>query len=275
MLIRSCKNSYLFAITLMAIITLTTDLGSTDHYVAALKGTLLSLAPSVVSVDITHDIAPFNIMEAAFAVRSVFSRFPAGTIHVIGVDPEGGSRRTAIVCSWQGHLFVAPDNGVMSLIRTKGESQCRLVMREELFPKTGKAFLASNFYVPVAAWLANGGRFEDIGDEYEMREFFWGEPTYSENSLRGTILHIDRFGNAITNLRKDEFMRIKGDRSFQIFIRNLRLQRIVSSYGDVGRGEALALFSDSGHLEIALREGSAAQLLGLKEQDMLTIEFYE
>jgi S-adenosylmethionine hydrolase len=162
----------------------------------------------------------------------------------------------------------------MSLIRTKGEGECRLIQREELAPKSGKAFLAQNYFVPTAAWLANGGKFEDLGEPHDMREFLWGEPTYSENSLRGTILHIDRFGNAITNLRRDEFLRIKGDRSFQIFIRNLRLQRIVSAYGDVARGEALALFSDSGHLEIALREGSAAQLLGLKEQDMLTIEFY-
>ena len=107
-----------------------------------------------------------------------------------------------------------------------------------------------------------------------MLEYFWGEPTYSENSLRGIIVHIDHFGNAITNITKKEFLRLKGDRSFQIFIRSLRLQRIVSTYSDVSKGEALAIFGQSGHLEIAIREGSAEQLLGLSNQDMLTIEFY-
>ena len=115
---------------------------------------------------------------------------------------------------------------------------------------------------------------ESLGTSGEIKEYRWGEPSFTENSLRGVILHIDHFGNAITNVRKDPFMEIKGDKSFQIFIRNLRMQRIVGSYADVAKGEALALFSDNGHLEIAIREGSAAQLLGLKVQDMITIEFY-
>jgi hypothetical protein len=92
--------------------------------------------------------------------------------------------------------------------------------------------------------------------------------------MRGIIMHIDHFGNAITNIRKSEFLRVKGERSFQVFIRNVRLQRIVSTYSDVAKGEALAIFGEHGHLEISIREGAASQLLGLKEQDMLTIEFY-
>lgn len=259
----------------MAIITLTTDLGRRDHYAASLKGTLLSLCPAATLVDITHDIAPFNYLEAAFILKSAFHKFPEGTIHLIGVDPEGGARMNALVMAYRGHFFVAPDNGVLSLIREKEACDCFLIPAPEATGvPSGRAFHAQNRLAPVAAQLAEGAAVESLGTPHEIREYLWGEPSYTNNSLRGVIVHIDHFGNAITNITKDNFMETKGSRSFQVFIRNLRLQRIVSAYGDVSKGEALAIFSDNGHLEIALREGSAAQLLGLKVQDMLTIEFY-
>lgn len=259
----------------MAIITLTTDLGARDHYSASLKGTLLSLSPSAQLVDITHDISPFNVMEAAFILKSCFLKFPQGTVHLIGVDPEGGTKQPTLVMFLQGHYFIAPDNGVLSLIRREAEAACILVDEGELPPlSSGRAFLAIRRLAPVAAQLATGRPMEEMGEEHFIRESLWGEPSYTNNALRGVILHIDHFGNAITNILKDEFMRVKGDRSFQVFIRNLRLQRIVNSYGDVAKGEALVIFSENGHLEIGLREGSAAQLLGLKVQDMLTIEYY-
>ena len=259
----------------MAIVTLTTDLGSRDHYAASLKGTLLSMCPEVVLVDITHDISKFNVLEAAFILKSAFPKFPPGSIHLVGVDPEGGSRQSCVVVEYKGHVFVAPDNGVLSLITRSEPVHCYQIGEEVLPPvRSGKAFLALRQLAPVAAMLAQGKSPDSFGPAHEMRIAYWGEPTYTENSLRGIVLHVDHFGNAITNITKEEFLRIKGSRSFQIFIRNVRLQRIVNSYGDVSRGEALAIFSESEHLEIAMREGSAAQLLGLKSQDMLTIEFY-
>ncbi len=259
----------------MPIITLTTDLGSRDHYAASLKGVLCSLVPGVQLIDISHDISHFNILEAAFILKSCFSKFPPGTIHVISIDPEGSSRTETLVMEYQGHLFVAPDNGVLSLIRGGDAVDC-IKVDDSIMPplSQGRAFLAIRRLAPSAALLATGGTFEEMGEPSEIKEFFWGEPSYTENSLRGIILHIDHFGNAITNITKDEFLRLKGFRSFQLFIRSLRLPRIVTSYGDVSKGEALAIFSESGYLEIAIREGSAGQLLGLKTHDMLTIEFY-
>lgn len=259
----------------MAIITLTTDLGSRDHYAAALKGTLISLCPGTQLIDISHDVSHFNTMEAAFILKSAFEKFPPGTIHLIGVDPEGTSRQSSLVMLYKGHVFVGPDNGVLSLIRRSDEAECFKVDDENQPALTkGRAFLAQRRLAPVAARLASGEAPESLGGAHEMQQYLWGEPSYTDNSLRGVILHIDHFGNAITNILKDEFMGRKGSRSFQIFIRNLRLQRIVTSYGDVARGEALAIFSENGHLEISIREGSAAQLLGLNVQDMLTIEYY-
>lgn len=259
----------------MAIITLTTDLGSRDHYAASLKGTVLRLCPQVTLVDVSHDISPFNVMEAAFILKSAFHKFPEGTIHLVGVDPEGGKQIKTLVMWLKGHYFVGPDNGLMSLIQQGSDYECISVHPQEAENRVhGRAFLAQNRLAPVACALATGTAMGDLGEKHEIQNYHWGAPSYTENSLRGVIVHIDHFGNAITNILKENFLETKGDRTFQIFIRNLRVQRIVTTYGDVSKGEALAIFSDNGHLEIALREGSAGQLLGLKVQDMLTIEFY-
>ena len=163
----------------------------------------------------------------------------------------------------------------MSLIQENQAAQTVLIDPERLPPLSrGRAFLAQMRLVPIAVQLALATSLDEIGDHYDPKEIYWGEPSYVGNSLRGMVLHIDHFGNAITNIVRSTFMETKGSRSFQIFIRNLRMQRIVNGYGDVSKGEALAIFSENDHLEIAIREGSAAQLLGLKVQDMLTIEFY-
>ncbi len=259
----------------MAVITLTTDLGTRDHYAASLKGTLLSLVPGALIVDISHEIAHFNLLEAAFVAKSACPKFPEGSIHIIGVDPEGGSRLSMVVMRQDGQYYLAPDNGVLSLIRTSEEAECIIVDMETMsLAANGRAFLAQNRLAPIAAALANGQSMAALGTVATIKEFRWGEPSYTENSLRGVIVHIDHFGNAITNIQKEPFLKIKGERSFQVFIRNLRIQRIVGSYADGSKGDSLAIFSDNGHLEIAIREGSAAKLLGLKVQDMITIEFY-
>ncbi len=225
------------------VITLTTDLGTRDHYAASLKGSLLTMQPGAVVVDITHEIAHFNLLEAAFVAKSACFKFPKGSVHIIGIDPEGGSRIGVVAMAQDGHFFVAPDNGVLSLIREGGDAECVLVNVDHLpLPPHGRSFLAQNRLVPVAAAIASGADLASLGQSGEIKEYRWGEPSFTENSLRGVILHIDHFGNAITNVRKDPFLVTKGDKSFQIFIRNLRMQRIVNSYADVAKGEALALF---------------------------------
>lgn len=261
---------------LPGIITLTTDLGRRDHYVASLKGTLLSLCRDANLIDVTHEISPFNTLQAAFVLKSSFHKFPEGTIHIVGVDPEGGRHNRMLVMHLRGHYFIAPDNGVMSLIREGHPCESIAVDEEKLaLEGGGKAFLAQNRMAPIAALLVNGTPMEELGEPHTIREYLWGAPSYTNNALRGAIVHIDHFGNALTNITKENFLKVKGERAFNVFIRNLRLSRIVSSYGDVAKGEALAIFSDNDHLEIALREGSASQLLGLKVMDMLTVEFSE
>ncbi len=258
----------------MAIITITSDLGDKDYYVPSLKAALLNLAPQAHLIDLSHTLPLFDILETAFLVKNAYHRFPEGSIHLIAVDPDSGTQ-APVAMKMNGHFFIAPDNGILSLIRENEENESRDITNEELYlNRKGRSFFSLNFLVPAAAFLAMGGKFEALGEVSQIKELFWGEPSYSENALRGLIQHIDRFGNAVTNIKKTTFMDVKLDRSFQIFIRNVRLQRIISSYADVAKGEALALFGDHGLLEIAIREGSAQQLLGLKTHDMLTIEYY-
>lgn len=258
----------------MALITLTSDLGVRDPYAAALKGTLYALCPGVAIIDISHSVSHFNTLEAAYLLRSAWPRFPEGTIHIIAVDPEGNPARLTLAMKLQGQWFLAADSGVLSLIRGELPAEVYAITDPSLVLNSlSKSFPSQNLYAPVAAWIALGGDPAQAGEPFAMREMLWGEPSYSGDSLRGTIIHIDHFGNAVTNIRRAEFLQLKGDRRFEIFIRNLKLRKIYSSYADVARGEALALFGDNQLLEISIREGSAAQLLGLKVHDMLTIEF--
>ena len=258
----------------MAIVTLTSDLGDQDHYSATLKAALLRLQPGITLVDISHNVPSFNLPAAAFLLRNACFRFPEGSIHLVAVDPDSGTV-PVVAMLHKGHYFIAPDNGILHLVKRGEDFEVVTIQRPDLMQiPNNRSFIAHNLLAPVAAFLAGGGKFEELGEKTGMKNLIWGEPTYADNSLRGTIIHIDRFGNAITNIEKNEFLKIKGDRSFQIFIRNLRLQRIMSSYADVPKGEAIAIFGEHGFLEIAQREGSADRYLGIETHNMLTIEFY-
>ena len=258
----------------MPIITLTSDLGYSSHYAAVLKGVIASLYPDARLVDVTHNVSNFDIMEAAYLVKNTFPAFPAGTIHIVAVDPEHHPADGGIVVACHDQYFIGPNNGVLSLICDQAETRCVEIVNEGLikseFPRS---FRAARMFAPAAAFLASGGTLSEVGPVVEMRELRWGEPSYSGNCLRGKIIHIDKFGNAITNIGKAGFLDLKNGRSFEIFIRNVRLKRIVNTYSDVSKADALAIFGESNHLEIAMREASAAELLGLKVHDMITIEF--
>ncbi|MDP5171444.1 MAG: SAM-dependent chlorinase/fluorinase [Bacteroidia bacterium] len=259
----------------MPIITLTSDLGDGSHYSAIVKGAILRLLPSANLVDVTHTISNYDIMHAAYVVGRSFRAFPEGTVHVVAVDPEQAEEQAeAIAVAWEGHYFVGPNNGVLSLIcdQLPVESR-RIVMSSVLLDQYPRSFRAARVFAPAAAFLASGGELEELGPEVPLKDLRWGDPSYSNNCLRGKIIHIDRFGNAITNIHKNEFLELKMERRFEIFIRNVRLRRIVTTYSDVSKADALAIFGESDRLEIAMRETSAAELLGLKLHDMITIEF--
>jgi S-adenosylmethionine hydrolase len=258
----------------MPIITLTTDLGAQGHYAAVLKGIIYRLCSQATIVDVSHMVSNFDIMEAAFVVRAMAFSYPRGSIHLIGVDPEGAVEALPVVMHYKEQFFVGPNNGLMSLIANGGTGELVSIDHEGLISSDHpKSFRAARIFAPTAAFLASGGKLEEIGKPATMRELRWGAPTYAGDSLRGNIIHIDRFGNAITNIQRDYFLKVRNDRSFEIFLRSLRLKRIVTTYSDVGKSDALAIFGAQNFLEIAIREASAAELLGLSVHDMVTVEF--
>ncbi|MEM6799968.1 MAG: SAM-dependent chlorinase/fluorinase [Bacteroidota bacterium] len=258
----------------MSIITLTSDLGNDSHYAAIVKGVIMSLYPAARLLDITHNIPSFDTMQAAYIVKHSFSAFPEGSIHIVAVDPEKGKSDMGMVMAYNKHFFVGPDNGVMSLISDSQSAICHRIENEGLLrTQYPSSFRAARSFAPTAAFLASGGTLAEVGEPFDMQTLHWGAPSYSENCLRGKVIHIDKFGNAVTNIDKTNFLKLKADKRFEIFIRNVRLQRIVNTYADVGKADALAIFGENQFLEIAMREASAAQLLGLKVHDMITIEF--
>lgn len=258
----------------MPIITLTSDLGDASHYPAIIKGVILARCPAATLIDVTHNIPSFDVMQAAYVLRHIYPAYPPGTIHVVAVDPEANGQPDGVVMRYRNQTFIGPDNGTLSLIASGDVQQGYAIEHPEvLAPQFPRSLRAARILGPAAAFLAQGGHMESLGAPVSLRDLRWGEPSYSSNCLRGKIIHIDKFGNAITNIRREGFLHLKQNRRFEIFIRNIRLRRIVNTYADVAKADALAIFGEGDHLEIAMREASAADLLGLKVHDMITIEF--
>ncbi|MDX2283606.1 MAG: SAM-dependent chlorinase/fluorinase [Bacteroidia bacterium] len=258
----------------MPIVTLTSDMGHDNHYAAVVKGILLSLRPGLTLVDVTHTVANYDLLQAAFIVQHAAPAFPAETIHLIAVDPDLSDGGQGVVMRYRDQWFVGPNNGILTLISNGEVREAIDIQREDLLIRSyPPSFRAARVFAPAAAFLAGGGAAAELGPQVALRDLRWGEPVSNGHSLRGKIIHIDKFGNAITNIRRDGFLHMKQGRRFEIIIRNVRLRRIVNAYSDVARADALALFGESNNLEIAMREASAAELLGLKVHDMITIEF--
>jgi S-adenosylmethionine hydrolase len=235
------------------LITLLTDFGTADGYVAELKGVLLSQAPGCQVIDLSHDIPAHEIDTARLAVARFWQRFPAATIHLVVVDPGVGSDRQAIVVMSEGRFLVGPDNGVLSPALLLPGAQ---VVSLPVPPDAAPTFHGRDVFAPAAAALARGELFESLGvplaDPVIRRT---PEPVREDGGwLRGEVIVVDRFGNAVTNLHAVH----GGD--VRVGERNIPLRR---TYADVESGEAVALIGSSGLVEIAVRDGSASYSLGL------------
>ncbi len=265
-----------------AIITLTTDMGTRDHYVAAVKGAILTQAPEALIVDVSHGITPFNNAQAAFVLRNCYRDFPAGTIHVIGVNPETDGKTPHLVARHDGHFFVGADNGIFSLL-FDGRPQ-------EAFELTIKldddhaAFPTKNVFVKAACHLARGGTPEVIGRKVaSVREQLGFRPAVDKEGIRGAVMYVDAYGNAITNISRELFEGTVRNRTFRIaFSRSANdITTVHQSYGEVPAGERVALFGASGFLELAVNKGvegaggGAARLFGLRVQDPVRIDLLE
>ncbi len=259
----------------MKIITLTTDLGLMDPYVAMVKGTLFRLYPPIQVVDISHTIENYDTQRCALMLKLAYPTFPTGSIHIFGADPMGSATQGGIVAFYNGHYFVGPDNGIMTLIAGNDTFECRRISNPDLLSTNLKpSFLILDLYAPAAALLASGADLDEIGPETEPKETTYPEPVYSDPFIRGQIIHVDHFGNCISNIPRTLFSAAKKERSFKITVRNHALNRIFLGYEkSMHGGDPIAIFGSHGNLEICVILGSACSLLGLNIGHNITLEY--
>jgi S-adenosyl-L-methionine hydrolase (adenosine-forming) len=239
------------------IITLLTDFGTADSYVAEVKGVLLGGAPGATLVDVTHDISPGDIRSAAYVLGRAWHRFPAGTVHLAVVDPGVGSARAALALSAHGHCFVGPDNGVFTPIYHDAEVEAiALPIPSEAAP----TFHGRDLFAPAAAALAAGAALASLGQRFaDIPERLAYTPPHAEGrSIVGEIVYVDRFGSLISNVGAEQILA-----HAVIEIEELEVGPLMQTYNDVAPGNLLAYIGSGGAVEIAVRDGSAAERLGV------------
>jgi S-adenosylmethionine hydrolase len=249
------------------IVTLLTDFGEQDWYVAAMKGVILSRFPSCRLVDISHDIPPGEVFSGSYVLSEAFHFFPEGTVHVAVVDPGVGGKRRALAATAEGHLLLGPDNGLLSLSHRGAEGGSVRAIRQEKFclEPLSRTFHGRDLFAPVAALMAQGGNPHDLGPEIRgWTRLEFPAVSWEGGALMGKVIHTDRFGNGITNLTKEDVRERFGDLSVEVTVGNTVLRPIRGTYTDVPPGEALALVGSSGRVEISVNGGSARAQLGLQ-----------
>ena len=245
-------------------ITLLTDFGTADYFVGAVKGAILSVNPKAVIVDITHEIPPQDIETGAFTLLASYQTFPAGTIHVAVVDPGVGSTRRPIVVSTNDQLFVGPDNGIFSYICDRESSHRTFHITAEKYfrPSRSSTFHGRDIFAPVAAALSNGVKPEELGREIEDEVRLEA----LDQVLR--IINIDRFGNCVTNITRDQ---LKSEEGISLFINGKTIRNFRKFYGEDPSSTPFAIWGSAGFLEISVNGGSAAKLLRIKRGDKVLI----
>jgi S-adenosyl-L-methionine hydrolase (adenosine-forming) len=254
----------------MAIITLTSDWGYRDHYIGAVKGRLLSLIPDAIIVDISHAIDRYNSSHAAFVVRNAYHAFPAGTIHIIGVNSIAGIRSPHTVVRYKGHFFIGADNGILSLICGRETDE---IIEIDIPSDTDYFIFPSRDTFPkVAAHIAAGKPLQEIGSvKRELSTLMQFEPIITDDLIRGKVIHVDHYNNGITNITENQFRAFTKGKKFSIRFRGHSISTLSNSYDDVPEGETLALISTTGYLQIAINKGDAYNLLGFSYDESVNV----
>lgn len=260
----------------MSIITLTTDFGTGSPYVAAMKGVILSINPTVTLVDITHDIRPQDVRQAALVLDDVTGRFPPATIHVVVVDPGVGTDR-AIVYAEIGHRrFVAPDNGVLSRVarRITPSKLIRISEPEYWLESVSATFHGRDIMAPVAARVSSGLDPNKLGSPLEKLVMLdWPEPVASPGEIEGEILDVDSFGNLITNVDAEMLAEVPDVRQARVQLGEHQTDGISTTYADRPQGALIALVGSTGRLELAIVSGSAAKTLQAAVGDPVAVRW--
>jgi len=250
------------------IITLTTDFGTNDHFVGAMKGVILDIVPEAAIVDISHAVQAFDVLDGALAISQAYSYFPNGTVHLVVVDPGVGTERRPILASSDGYHFVAPDNGVLSMVYTREERiHVRHITSDHYFrTPVSSTFHARDVFAPVAAYLGKMVDSHKFGDEIEdYVRFAAPRPKATgEGRLRAVVLKVDRFGNLITNITPEDVPALFAAKpgAFKIVVGSREITAIHQAYAQGTPGEVFGIVGSMGYLEIVANRAAAAQISG-------------
>tara|TARA_B110000438_G_C15808074_1_gene648354 strand:+ start:2143 stop:2973 length:831 start_codon:yes stop_codon:yes gene_type:complete len=275
----------------MSIVTLTTDFGTKDYFVSATKAALLSELNNINIFDISHEISPYNVTEAAYILKNAYKSFPKGTIHLIGVDSELTPENKHLVMMFDGHYFIGADNGIFSLIINNKKAD--VIVSINIHKNIVTSFPVLDVFVKIAGHISRKGELEVIGKKINsILELTNVNPVINnlKNKILGSVIYIDNYGNVITNITETIFKDIGRSRSFVINARTIEFKKIYNNYSEAidfnidkakreEDGKKIALFNTAGHLELAIYKsnpltvGSASSLFGLNYRDAVTIIF--
>jgi S-adenosyl-L-methionine hydrolase (adenosine-forming) len=254
----------------MGIVTLTTDFGLQDYYAALVKAALLCAKPDLQIIDVSHQINNFDIVQAAFILRNTWKNFPEGTIHLIGVNDLASSEQRFLGLAYAGHFFIAPDNGLFALLFDQlDEPVYSLTVPAE------SAFPIKDVFAQTVWHLTQGQSFDQFAKPVlDMVQRITFQPVISPNRIRGAVIYIDQYENAISNISKELFERVGKNRSFELYFkRHDPILKLSRNYYDVAVGESLCLINSADYLELAINMGKASSMLGLKLEDTIQIDF--
>lgn len=251
----------------MPIITVLTDFGTEDYFVGTMKGVVLSRNPEVVLVDITHTVPPHDVRTGAFTLGAFYPYFPSGSIHLAVVDPGVGSERRPLLVEAGGHLFVGPDNGIFSMVLDRDPAACvrHVTNAEYVLPARSPTFHGRDIFAPVCAALSLGVAPERLGPVVTdpVRFQFTQVETAPDGTMVGAIIHVDHFGNCVTNFASDQIREKSRGRPVRLQVGEVVIERFVSHYGEASGGplEPFLIAGSAGFLEISLWCSSAARKL--------------
>ena len=248
------------------VIALLTDFGTRDHYAGAMRGVVLAICPDATLVDITHDVRPQDVLGGALELAAAFTYFPAGTVFLAVVDPGVGSSRRGIAAEAGGFTFVAPDNGLLTMVFRESAPRRVVELTEGRYarPTVSRTFAGRDRFAPAAAWLAKGIDLTALGrplTAWHVLEI--AKPSVGDGRMTGEVLRVDRFGNLVTNIDRRTFDRFAGGGALDIAVADQPVPRLVATYAEADTGSICALFGSGDHLEIAVTGGNAAERLHL------------
>ena len=246
------------------ILTLTTDFGAADHYVGTMKGVILGICPRARMIDISHEVKPYQIAEGAYLVAQAYRYFPPKTVHLAVVDPGVGSARRPILIEAAGQYFIGPDNGVLSMVYNREKHKARLISAERYFRQpVSRTFHGRDIFAPVAAHVATGVPAARLGKliHDHLKSSSWKPQRTGKRTWTGQVLHIDRFGNIVTNFHASDFPDLE-TRNVSLTIGPQQVSVVARTYAECSSAELFLIVGSSGYVEVSVSQASAARAIG-------------